>query len=119
MSDTARVLFPVDANSAVAALHSVYQGRGQVSCLIVSKRDMPHQLDGEAALQVVEAGAAHIEGAAADADVRLVAIGASQLDAALKAARPLPGPGVRPLVPRLIDPGGVRAARDPVHRPVP
>src|SRR3546814_14469611 len=29
MSDTARVLFPVDANSAVAALHSVYPGRGR------------------------------------------------------------------------------------------
>src|SRR3546814_8191598 len=98
MSDTARVLFPVDANSAVAALHSVYQGRGQVACLIVSKRDMPHQLDGEAALQVVEAGAAHIEGAAADADVQLVAIGAYQLEEALKAARRLAGAGVRPLV---------------------
>src|SRR3546814_4108059 len=97
MSDTARVLFPVDANSAVAALHSVYQGRGQVACLIVSKRDMPHQLDGEAALQVVEAGAAHIEGAAADADVQLVAIGAYQLEAALKATRRLAGAGVRPL----------------------
>src|SRR5690606_36259112 len=54
MSDTARVLFPVDANSAVAALRSVYQGRGQVACLIVSKRDMPHRLDGEAALRAVQ-----------------------------------------------------------------
>src|SRR3546814_11928736 len=74
---TARVLFPVDVKSAVAALHSVYQGRGQVACLIVSKRDKPHRLDGHAALRAVEAGAAHIEGAAADADVQLVAIGAS------------------------------------------
>ena len=116
MSDTARVLFPVDANSAVAALHSVYQGRGQVACLIVSKRDMPHQLDGEAALQVVEAGAAHIEGAAADADVQLVAIGAYQLEEALKAARRLAGAGVRPLVTVLIEPGRFRAPRDPIER---
>ena len=116
MSDAARVLFPVDANSAVAALHSVYQGRGQVACLIVSKRDMPHRLDGEAALQGVEAGAAHIEGAAADADVQLVAIGAYQLEEALKAARRLADAGVRPLVTMLIEPGRFRAPRDPIER---
>src|SRR3546814_3527339 len=37
MSDTARVLFPVAANSAVAAPHYAYQGRGPVACLIRSE----------------------------------------------------------------------------------
>ena len=62
MSDTARVMFPVDANSAMAALRSVYEGRGQVACLIVSKRDMPHRLDGATAGRFVTLGAAHIDG---------------------------------------------------------
>ena len=62
MSDTARVLFPVDANSASAALRSVYAGRGQVACLIVSKRDMPHRLAGDDARRFVTQGAAHIDG---------------------------------------------------------
>ena len=115
MSDTARVLFPVDANSAVAALRSVYQGRGQVACLIVSKRDMPHRLDGKAALQAVQAGAVHIEGATANADVQLVAIGAYQLEEALKAARRLTDTGLRPLVTMLIEPGRFRVPRDPIE----
>lgn len=116
MSDTARVLFPVDANSAVAALRSVYQGRGQVACLIVSKRDMPHRLDGEAALRAVQAGAVHIEGTVADADVQLVAIGAYQLEEALKAAVRLADTGLRPLVTMLIEPGRFRVPRDPIEQ---
>lgn len=116
MSDTARVLFPVDANSAVAALRSVYQGRGQVACLIVSKRDMPHRLDGEAALRAVQAGAVHIEGTVADADVQLVAIGAYQLEEALKAARRLADTGLRALVTMLIEPGRFRVPRDPIEQ---
>lgn len=116
MSDTARVLFPVDANSAVAGLRSVYEGRGQVACLIVSKRDMPHRLDGAAALRAVEAGAAHIEGAAADADVQIVAVGAYQLEEALKAAARLVDAGLRPLVTMLIEPGRFRTPRDPIEQ---
>lgn len=115
MSDTARVLFPVDPNSAVAALRSVYQGRGQVACLIVSKRDMPHRLDGEAALRAVKRGAVHIEGVAGAADVQLVAIGAYQLEEALKASRRLAESGVRTLVTLLIEPGRFRAPRDPIE----
>ena len=116
MSDTARVLFPVDANSAVAALRSVYEGRGQVACLIVSKRDMPHRLDGEAALRAVQAGATHIEGTAAGADVQIVAVGAYQLEEALKAAGRLVDAGLRPLVTMLIEPARFRTPRDPIEQ---
>lgn len=116
MSDTARVLFPVDPNSAVAALRSVYEGRGQVACLIVSKRDMPQRLDGEAALRAVQAGAAHIEGTAADAEVQIVAVGAYQLEEALKAAGRLVDAGLRPLVTMLIEPGRFRTPRDPIEQ---
>jgi phosphoketolase len=41
MSDTARVLFPVDANSAVAALRAAYASHGQFWTLVVPKRPSP------------------------------------------------------------------------------
>jgi phosphoketolase len=115
MSDTARVLFPVDANSAVAALRSVYNGRGQIACLIVSKRDMPHRLDSEAASRFVTEGAAHIEGEPGAADLQLVAIGAYQLEEALKAARRLKTRGRRVVVTAVCEPGRFRAPRDPLE----
>ena len=72
MSDTSRVLFPVDANSAMAALRSIYAGRGQVGCLIVSKRDMPHRFDAEAATRFVTDGAAHVQDETEGAELQIV-----------------------------------------------
>lgn len=115
MSDTARVLFPVDANSATAAFRSVYDGRGQVACLIVSKRDMPHRFHGEAASRFVLDGAAHIDGEATGAELQLVTIGAYQLEEALKAAHRLKAHGRRVLVTALCEPGRFRAPRDPLE----
>ena len=115
MSDTARVLFPVDANTAMAALRSVYDGRGQVGCLIVSKRDMPHRLDAEAAVRFVEAGAAHFEGEPGAAELQIVAIGAYQLEEALKAADRLKQNGRRVLVTGICEPGRLRQPRDPIE----
>lgn len=116
MSDTARVLFPIDANSATAALRAVYSERGQIACLIVSKRDMPNRLDGAAAQHLAEMGAAHIEGAPEGAKVQFVAIGAYQLEETMKAARRLAEAGVRPLVTALIEPARFRAPRDAIER---
>ena len=45
MSDTSRVLFPVDGNSAAAALRAVYAQRAQVACMVVSKRDSAQRFD--------------------------------------------------------------------------
>jgi len=115
MSDTARVLFPVDTNSAMAALRAVYQGRGQVACLIVSKRDMPYRFGGEAALKFIADGAAHIEGERDGAELQLVAIGAYQLEEALKAAHRLKTHGRRVLVTALSEPGRFRIPRDSIE----
>lgn len=115
MSDTARVLFPVDANSAVATMASVFEGRGQVACVIVSKRDMPNRFDGEAATRFVADGAAHIEGQAEGAELQIVAIGAYQLEEALKAARRLTARGRRVLVTAVSEPGRFRVPRDPIE----
>jgi phosphoketolase len=115
MSDTARVLFPVDANSAAAALASVYAGRGQVACVIVSKRDMPNRFDGEAAVRFVSEGAAHIGGQADEPELQIVAIGAYQLEEALKAARRLEERGRSVLVTAISEPGRFRVPRDPIE----
>ncbi|MCR6736008.1 MAG: xylulose 5-phosphate 3-epimerase [Afipia sp.] len=115
MSDTSRVLFPVDTNSAMAALRAVYQGRGQVACLIVSKRDMPHRLGSEAALKFIANGAAHVEGELDDIELQLVAIGAYQLEEALKAAHRLRARGRRVLVTALSEPGRFRIPRDSIE----
>ena len=115
MSDTARVMFPVDANSAVAALRTIYAGRGEIACLIVSKRDMPHRFAGETAQRLVTDGAAHVEGEVAGADIQLVAIGAYQLEEAIKAAQRLKARGRRPLVTALLEPGRFRIPRDAIE----
>ena len=108
-------MFPVDANSAMAALRSVYEGRGQVACLIVSKRDMPHRLDGATAGRFVTLGAAHIDGNPGEADLQLVAIGAYQLEEALKASRRLTARGLKALVTAMAEPGRFRAPRDSIE----
>ncbi len=115
MSDTARVLFPVDANSAVATMASVFEGRGQVACVIVSKRDMPHRFDGAAAVRFVADGAAHIEGHVDGAELHIVAIGAYQLEEALKAAHRLKEHGRRVVVTAISEPGRFRIPRDPIE----
>lgn len=115
MSDTSRVLFPVDANSAMAALRSIYEGRGQVGCLIVSKRDMPHRFDAEAAVRFVTDGAAHVQGETEEAELQIVAIGAYQLEEALKAAHRLRGHGRHVLVTAVSEPGRFRTPRDPIE----
>ncbi|CAD5291380.1 D-xylulose 5-phosphate [Bosea sp. 62] len=115
MSDTARVLFPVDANSAVATMVSVFDGRGQVGCVIVSKRDMPHRFDGEAATRFVADGAAPVFGQAGSAELQIVAIGAYQLEEALKAARRLKARGRHVLVTAINEPGRFRIPRDPIE----
>ena len=85
MSDTARVLFPVDENTACAALRAVYASRGQVACVVVSKRDTPNHFSAAAAQSLIEHGAAHVAGDPSTAQLQFVAIGAYQLEEALKA----------------------------------
>ncbi len=115
MSDTARVLFPVDANSAVATMASVFSGRGQIAGVIVSKRDMPHRFDGEVATRFVADGAAPIDGQAEDAELQIVSVGAYQLEEALKAAHRLKEHGRRILVTAINEPGRFRIPRDPIE----
>lgn len=112
MSDSTRVLLPVDGNSAVAALRSVYAQRGRIACLVVSKRELPRLFDAAGAQALVEHGVAHVAGDPASAELQFVALGAYQLDEALKAQRRLQRRGRRACVSVVLEPARLRAPRD-------
>ncbi|MDP3801797.1 xylulose 5-phosphate 3-epimerase [Brevundimonas sp.] len=112
MSDTARVLFPIDANSAVAALRDVYGRRGQIACLVAPKRPVAHRFAGPEAEALVRAGAAHLGGDPEDAEVQFVAIGGYQAEEALRAGRRLKARGHRSCVTVLLEPARFRSSRD-------
>lgn len=112
MSDTSRVLFPVDGNSAVAALRSVYAGRAQVACLVVSKRDTEQRFDVQSASALLDQGAAHVAGSPAYSVLQFVAVGAYQLEEALKARTHLAGLGYECCVTVVLEPGRLRTPRD-------
>lgn len=112
MSDTARVLFPIDANSAVASLKDVYGQRGRIACVIAPKRDMAHRFAGTQAEQLVHDGVAHLAGEPGSAEVQFVAVGAYQAEQALRARERLEARGRRACVTVLLEPGRFRAPRD-------
>lgn len=112
MSDIARALFPIDANTAIAALASVYASRGQIACVVTPKRAVPTLLEGSAAARAMEEGYAHLSGDPARADVQLVAIGAYQAQAALRAAQRLTERGLTACVTALLEPARLRTPRD-------
>lgn len=112
MSDTARVLFPVDENTACAALRAVYASRGQVACVVVSKRDTPNHFSAAAAQSLIEHGAAHVAGDPSTAQLQFVAIGAYQLEEALKAHARLEHHGLASCITVVVEPGRLRIPRD-------
>ncbi|WP_222564182.1 xylulose 5-phosphate 3-epimerase [Novilysobacter antarcticus] len=115
MSDTSRVLFPVDGNTAVAALRDVYAHRGQLACIIISKREVESRFDAEMTRQLVRDGAAHLVGDPADAEVQLIALGAYQLEEAIKAQEQLADRGKKACVTVILEPGRLRIPRDDIE----
>jgi phosphoketolase len=116
MSDTARVFFPIDANSAVAALRAVYRSHGEIACLVTPKRVVPNILSGDRAESAVADGTVQIAGDARGAEVQIVAIGAYQTQEALAAFRRLEERGRRAFVTVILEPGRFRQPRDQIER---
>ena len=116
MSDVSRVLFPVDANSAMAALTTIYQGHAQIGCLVVPKRPQPNILDADQAREAVACGAATIIGDPGSSDIQLIAIGAYQLHQALMARERVEARGYKVCVTCIIEPGRFREPRDETER---
>jgi phosphoketolase len=112
MSDTARVLFPIDANSAVATLRELYGRRGQIGCVVTPKRELPALLNGAKAEAFARDGAIMLAGDVAAAELQFVAIGAYQAGEALKAHQRLGAGGRRSCVVAILEPGRFREPRD-------
>ncbi len=115
MSDTARVLFPIDADSAVAALRGLYGERGQIGCLVTPKRVLPNRLDGAQAQALFDDGAILLAGDSATAEVQFVAVGAYQVEEALKAHARASVRGRRSCVTAVLEPGRFREPRDEIE----
>jgi phosphoketolase len=112
MSDVSRVLFPVDANTAVEALRRIYSGHAQIGCLVVPKRELPVTLDVAQAVRSFDLGAGTVAGTLSEANIQLVAVGAYQLQEAVHARSRLEARGHRACVTVLVEPGRFREARD-------
>lgn len=115
MSDTARVMFPVDANSAVAALGETYRAHGVIGVLVVPKRPVACLLDPAQAEYASRRGALALLAATAQTAVQLVAVGAYQLGQALQAQERLAERGVAAAVACVIEPGRLRLPRDEIE----
>lgn len=83
-----RVLFPVDCNTAAAAMDALFRTRGQIWTLVVPKRDLPVVLSATLARRLIRAGALVVHDSPAPS-VILTAIGAYQLHEVLLASRRL------------------------------
>ncbi|MDF0749281.1 xylulose 5-phosphate 3-epimerase [Marinobacter sp. 71-i] len=87
MNDVSRVLFPADYNSTLAALPGVYQGRGQLSCMVIPKRERPTVFDRREAKTLAKNGALVVdEDISAGDPVLLIANGAYQLSELIRAS---------------------------------
>jgi len=114
MSDVSRVLFPADANSAVAALRAAYSAHGEIWTLVVPKRPLPDRFTPAQAQELIETGAMRV-GGDNDAQVLLIAVGAYQLTEAMRASDRLSERNIANAVVYLLDPGRFRAARDAIE----
>jgi phosphoketolase len=105
-----------DANSAVATVRAAYATHGQFWTLVVPKRPVLNRLSSTQAERLVAEGAILAKACDGDPAVLLVAIGAYQLDQALRAAERLDKAGLPTAVSCIVEPGRFRVARDERER---
>lgn len=111
MEDVAPVLFPVDAISACAAAARLYHSHGRIGLMVIPKNPVPLHLDEARARQLASDGILHLSGSKT-ARIQLLAIGAYQLQEALRAAERLCACGHDTSVYVLMEPGRLRIPRD-------
>ena len=111
MSDIARVVYPADANSAVACLDACYQTHGQVWGMTVPKNDVVTAFTPKQAAQLVAQGALTLD-KTDGAPVQLVAVGAYQLGVCQEVKRTLSKQGIQCRITYLLEPGRFRQPRD-------
>jgi len=111
MSDVSRVLFPVDWNTAAAALEAVYQSNGQVWTMVIAKRPIPEIFTVELAKQLIKEGAVYFQ-KHEKPDLIITCIGIYQLLEAKKASKRLTAKGLANNVICMVEPGRFRQPRD-------
>lgn len=111
MSDVSRVIFPIDAGTAVEALRAIYADRGVIGCIVAPKRATPCVFGPDQARAAVTRGAAVVE-PDEEAELQLVAVGAYQLMEARRTAERLRASGRRISVGCILEPGRLRSPRD-------
>jgi len=112
--DVARVLFPADYNSTLAALPRVYQDRGRISCLVVPEHERPSVFDAAEAEALARQGALVVDEdlSSSNEPLLLVASGAYQLSEAIRACERLRDAGTSFRLVYLQEPGRFRQPRD-------
>lgn len=111
MADVARVVFPADWNTALAALQAVYSSHGCVFAAVTPKGPVAGRFSPQEAIQLVRDGAVQTR---IDQQPRLIlsAAGAYQLTEAVKASSRLEKAGIPHNVNYLFEPARFRSARD-------
>ena len=112
MADGARVCFPPDGNSAMAALTHSIQALGTITALVVPKREVPNRLTPAQARLLADEGLLLLHGDPDTAAVLLAATGSYQLGEVLRAHRRLREAGIAAAVIYIGEPGRLRAGRD-------
>ena len=115
MSDMARVVYPADANSAVACLDACYQTQGQIWGMTIPKNEVVTAFTPKQAAQLAEQGALTLD-KADGAQVQLVAVGAYQLGVCGEVKRTLSKQGIQCRITYLLEPGRFRQPRDPYEK---
>ncbi|PSF05155.1 xylulose 5-phosphate 3-epimerase [Marinobacter fuscus] len=114
MNDVSRVLFPADYNSTLAVLPSVYQERGQISCLVIPKRERPCVFNQSEAETLAQHGALVVDEdtSSGEEPVLLIASGAYQLSEAIRACERLRDTDTPFRLVYIQEPGRFRQPRD-------
>ncbi|KPQ02807.1 xylulose 5-phosphate 3-epimerase [Marinobacter sp. HL-58] len=113
MSDVSRVLFPADYNSTLEALPGVYLARGQLTCMVIPKRERPVVFDTNEARALARNGALVVDEDTSPGDpVMLIANGAYQLSELIRASERLRETGTPFRLVYVQEPGRFREPRD-------
>lgn len=111
MADVSRVVYPADANSALACLRACYGDLGAIWNIVSAKSPTQVLFSAEQAQELVDNGAVCLRGHCESA-VQLVAIGAYQLEQALLLSDRLNEQGQAHSLVYLYEPGRFRIPRD-------
>ena len=111
MSDIARVVYPADANSAIACLNACYRTQGQIWAITAPKQQVKTIFSEQQAQLLMNRGALTLE-EGNNAEVQLVAVGAYQLDLCIQIQQELSENGISSFVTYLMEPGRFRRPRD-------